>query len=163
MPIERTAPGVENREKTTIHPPVVLLEKFQSFRRSAEQFRGKDVIVEFEDLMQLLGDGEHHMEMRAIRQTIAHLLRPLRLAGTKAIGAMAVATGTGIPFRVIAGLALCFVVTERPNPALGQQVEFGVLFLLQTSWPEVAPLTQNIVDGCLDGCLPEHTSPTGQG
>ena len=163
MPIERPAPSVKHGEETSVHPPIVLLEKLQGFRRSAEQLRGKDVVVEFEYLMQLLGHGEDHMEMRAIRQTIAHLLRPFRLAGTEAIGAMAVATGAGIPFGVMARLALGLIVTESPDPALCQQVEFGVLFLLQTSRPEVAPLTQNIVDGCLDRCLPEHASPTVQG
>ena len=162
MPIERPAPSVKHGEETSVHPPIVLLKKLQGFRRSAEQLRGKDVIVELEDLMQLLGHGEHHMEMRAIRQTIAHLLRPFRLAGTEAIGAMPIATGAGIPFGVMAGLALGLIVTERPNPTLCQQVESGVFLLLQSSRPEVAPLTQNIVDGCLDGCLPEHASPTTQ-
>ena len=63
---------------------------------------------------------------------------------------MAITTGTGIPFRVIAGLAFGFVIAEITHAAMGQKVELRILLLAQSSGPEVAPLAKNTVDGRFD-------------
>ena len=63
---------------------------------------------------------------------------------------MPITAGTGIPFQVIAGLALGFVVAESPHAAMGQKVELRIFLLTQSSGPEVAPFAKNAVDGRFD-------------
>ena len=59
---------------------------------------------------------------------------------------MPVSAGTGIPFPVVTPRALGIVVAQGPVPTMRHQVELGVLLLLQTAGPEIAPLTKNGID-----------------
>ena len=112
--------------------------------------------------MQLLRHGEHHVEMRTIRQPPANLVRPLRLARSEAVRTVAVAARTGIPLLMAAVLATRMIVTQRPLAAEGHQVERRILLLAQSSGPEVAPLAQNTVDGRFDAAYLNSMSAVAQ-
>ena len=104
MPVQRAAPGVEHGEEAALHPPVVFLEKPERLGGGGEQHVAGDPVVELEELVDLLGHGEHDVEMRAVRQPFTDLFRPFGLAGSEAVRAVAVAAGAGVPFLVVAVL-----------------------------------------------------------
>ena len=140
MPVERPAPGVEHCQEPALHAPVVFLEELERLGGGPEQFVRRDLIVRFEEFVQLLGDGEHHMEMRAVGQPRAHLLRPFRLPRTQAVRAMAVAARTGKPFLMTATLAARVVVAQRSLAAECHEIQRRILLVAQSPGPEVAPL-----------------------
>ena len=139
MPVERAAPGMEHREEPAFHPPVVLLEQLEGFGRAGEQLGRSDLIVQLEKSVQFLRHGEHHMEMRTVRQPLADLLRPFRLPRPQTVRAVAVATGAGIPFPVLTAAAFGLVVSQGAFAAMGHEIECRILLLAQSSGPEVAP------------------------
>jgi hypothetical protein len=53
---------------------------------------------------------------------------------------MTITTGTGIPFPMPTIGTLGVIVAESPVTAVGHQVELGILLLVESSGPEVAPL-----------------------
>jgi hypothetical protein len=69
-----------------------------------------------------------------------------------------VATGTGIPLAVLAPAAAGLVVAEFPVAAVRYQIERRVLFFPEISGPQIAPFTQNVIDGRFDGGI-MNTSP----
>ena len=98
------------------------------------------------------------MEMRAVRQASAGFFRPFGLAWPQAHRAMAVSTGTGIPFAVLALAACRLVVTKFPVAAVRNQVERRILLFPESSGPQIAPFTQYIIDGRFDADI-LNTSP----
>lgn len=140
MPGEVAAPGVQDRQEATIHFPVVLLEELEGLRRGRkEQVGGHPVIVP-EKLPELFGHSKDDVEMWAVRQPLADLVRPLGLTGTQTVRAMAVAAGAGIPLAMTAILAAHTIEAQRPPAALGHQIEGGILAFAESSGPEVAPM-----------------------
>ena len=137
---------MEHREKFTVHPPVVTLEKFERFDCRSKERLGGDPIVVFEEIMKLFRHGKHHMEMRAIRQPLTHLLGPLRLLWPEAIGAMPVVAGTRKPFAMTTFLAAHHIVSQRTLAAERHEVEGRMRLFAQTSKPEITPFAQNTVD-----------------
>jgi hypothetical protein len=91
--------------------------------------------------VELLGDREHHVEVRTVGEPPADLLGPLHLPRPQTVGTVAVATGTRVPLLVVALVTACQVAAETPLAAVGDQVERGVLVLAEPTWPEVAPLS----------------------
>jgi hypothetical protein len=116
------------------------LEKFECFGCGFEQHVCGDPIVCLEEIMEFFRNRKNDVEMRAIRQTLTDLLCPLRLSRSKAVRAVAVAAGAGIPFRVLATLAASVVISKLPLAAESHEVEGRILLLAQTTRPEVAPL-----------------------
>lgn len=122
----------------------------EGFRRRGKEQVGGDPVVHLEELVELLGHGEDDVEMRAIGQAFAELLGPFGLAWSEAVRAMAIAAGAGVPILVVAVLAADLVEAERALAALGEQVERGILLLVETTGPEVAPLEEDVVDSRVD-------------
>ena len=90
VPVERPPPGVEDRQESALDTPVVFLEEFECLGCGPEEHIGCDPVVRLEKIMKLSRNGKDHVKMRAVRQALADLLRPFRLAWTQAIRAMAV-------------------------------------------------------------------------
>ena len=150
MPVQGASPGMKHAEEAAFTSPVLALEVFEGLGgRVEEQLRG-DAVVVFEELPDLPGQGKDDMKVRAVREAFADLPGPLGLPRSEAGRTMAVATGTGIPFAVMAVRTLGVVVAQGPVTAVRHQVELGVLLLVQSPGPEIAPLTQNCVDRRLD-------------
>ena len=123
VPVESTSPGMENRKKSTVHPPVVLLELLERIRGGCGESIGNCPIVHLEKLMQLLRYREDEMEMRTVGKPLTHLLRPLRLTRSQAVRTMTVAARTCIPLIVSAPFAFGAIVSQRTFPAMRHQVE----------------------------------------
>ena len=80
------------------------------------------------------------MKVRTVRQALAHVLGPLRLTRSQAVGAMTITTGAGIPFPMPAVGAFGVVVAERSMAAVRDEVELRVILLIEPAGPKVAPL-----------------------
>jgi len=147
VPVQGATPGVEHAKETAIDVPVVFLEGFEGLGGGAEEDVGGGAVVEFEEVVEFLRDGEDDVEVGAVGQAFADLFGPLCLPGAEAIGAVAVAAGTGEPVGVAAVLAADAVEAKRALPAEGEEVEGGVGPLIKPAGPEVAPVAKDAVDG----------------
>ena len=141
MTVETTAPGMIHPEGSALNSPVIVQELFQGLIRRVKQEVDSDFIVKLKELARLLRDRKHGIKMRAIRESLAHVLRPLRLAGTQATRAMTVAARTGIPIQITARLALHRVKPEFAMPAMTDIIKGGILLVTQSSRPEITPDT----------------------
>ncbi len=90
MPVESAAPGVQHREESAVHFPVVALKLLQRSRGCVGQSVSHFAVVHREQIVKLFGNGEDNMEMRAIRQSLTDLRGPLRLPRPQTGRAMAV-------------------------------------------------------------------------
>ena len=149
MPVERPAPSVEHPEECSVHLPVVALESYEGFGGGGKQKISGLPVVAGKELVKFLGDREDHMEMRTVRQTFANLFGPLRLARSQAARTMAVATGTGVPFGMVALPALGAVEPEFAVAAVGHEIECRIATFSQTTRPEMPPLAKYVIDGRL--------------
>ncbi len=150
VPVQGAAPGVEDTEETAIDLPVVFLEVFESLCGGGEEQVGGDAVVELEEVVEFLGDGEDDVEVGAVGQAFTDLSGPLGLAWAEAIGAVAVAAGAGEPIGVATVLAADAVEAKRALTAEGEEVEGGVGPLIKPAGPEVTPVEKDAVDGGVD-------------
>ncbi len=150
MPVQRTAPGMQHRKIPAIDPPIVLLKLLERLRSRREQRLAGDPVVEREELVQRLRDGEYDVEVRTIRQTLTDLLRPLHLTGTETVRAVTITARTRIPLLAVTVLTVRQVVTQRAFATVRDQVQRRILLLGEATWPQVTPTAQNIIDCRID-------------
>ena len=118
---------MEHGKKPAVHAPVVLLKLLEGVGRRSGEGIGDLPVIRLEKRVQLFGNGKNQVKMRTIRETLAHVLGPLRLTRTEAIRAMPVAAGTRIPLVVTTFFAPRLVESERSFPAMGNEVERRIL------------------------------------
>ncbi len=150
MAVHPAAPRVIDPEESTLHSPVVGLELLQGIGRRRKEQIHRSFVVQRKEGAGLIRHGEHGVEMRAIREAFTNLFRPLRLAGSEAIGAMPIPTGTRIPLQVVALIAFGGIKPQFTVAAVGDVIKSGILLITQTTGPEVTPFPQNVIDGCFD-------------
>jgi hypothetical protein len=88
--------------------------------------------------------------MRAVREAFTNFLRPLCLAGSQAIGAMPVPTGTRIPLQIVALITLGGIKPQFTVATVRDVIKSGILLITQSTGPEVTPFPQNVIDGCFN-------------
>ena len=152
---------MEHAEEATVHFPVVALEGFERLSNGGKQQVSGQPVVAGEELVESFGNREDDMEMGAIRQALADLFRPLRLARPEAGGAMAVAAGAGIPFGAVAVPAFRAVKSQLAVAAVRHEVECRIAAFCQSARPEMPPLAENVVNGCVHAVHINTIRPTG--
>ena len=159
MPVELTAPGMQDSKKSPLHLPIVLLENSQTFRGCRKENVTSSPVIELEEFMEIRRNSEHDMKVGTICQPLTDRLRPLSLPGPEAKRTMAVTARAWKPFATMAFRAFGLIKPQLPVPTMSDEIECRILRLAQSTRPTRPEFPQKAIDTQMrHRCSYKHSS-----